>query len=208
MAMNPQNSDQNPYDFIMNPSAPGPKKPLGLGGKNSFFVKIGLIAGGAIVFMIVATIVINSLTSDKTNTADLETLAATQTEIARVASKGISGSSNTVAVRSFAISAQLTMLTQQHATVNFLATKDVKMNTKKLSAALNAQTDTKLQAASSSSTFDAVFVGVMKEHLAAYLANLETYFKNATNNDVKLMLQTDFQQTQMLQQKLPSGGGS
>ena len=82
------------------------------------------------------------------------------------------------------------------------------MNTKKLSAALNAQTDTKLQAASSSSTFDAVFVGVMKEHLAAYLANLETYFKNATNNDVKLMLQTDFQQTQMLQQQLPSGGGS
>jgi len=206
--MNPQNSDQNPYDFIMNPGAAPVKKPLSLGGKNSFFVKIGLIAGGAIVFMIVAAIVINTLTADKTNTADLETLAATQTEIARVASKGTSGSSSTVSVRSFAVSAQLTMLTQQHATVNFLATKNIKMNTKKLSAAVNSQTDAKLQAASSSSTFDTVFVGVMKEQLANYLSNLETYYKNATNNDVKAMIQTDFQQTQMLQQQLPSGSGS
>lgn len=208
MAMNPQNSDQNPYDFIMNPGAAPVKKPLGLGSKNSFFVKIGLIAGGAIVFMIVAAIVINSLTADKTNTADLETLAATQTEIARVASKGTSGSSSTVTVRSFAVSTQLTMLTQQHATVNFLATKNIKMNTKKLSAAVNSQTDAKLQAASSSSTFDTVFVSVMKEQLAAYLSNLETYYKNATNSDVKAMIQTDFQQTQMLQQQLPSTNGS
>lgn len=206
--MNPQNSDQNPYDFIMNPGAAPVKKPLGLGSKNSFFVKIGLIAGGAIVFMIVAAIVINSLTADKTNTADLETLAATQTEIARVASKGTSGSSSTVTVRSFAVSTQLTMLTQQHATVNFLATKNIKMNTKKLSAAVNSQTDAKLQAASSSSTFDTVFVSVMKEQLAAYLSNLETYYKNATNSDVKAMIQTDFQQTQMLQQQLPSTNGS
>lgn len=202
--MNPHNSDQNPYDFIMNPGAAPVKKPLGLGGKNSFFVKIGLIAGGAIVFMIVAAIVINSLTGDKTNTADLQTLAATQTEIARVASKGTSGSSDTVAVRSFAVSTQLTMLTQQHATINFLATKNVKMNTKKLAAGLNSQTDAKLQAASSSSTFDSVFVGVMKDELAAYLANLETYYKNATNNDVKALLQNDFRQTQMLQQQLPA----
>lgn len=208
MAMNPHNSDQNPYDFIMNPGAAPVKKPLGLGGKNSFFVKIGLIAGGAIVFMIVAAIVINTLTADKTNTADLETLAATQTEIARVASKGTSGSSSTVTVRSFAVSTQLTMLTQQHATVNFLATKNIKMNTKKLSAAVNSQTDAKLQAASSSSTFDTVFVGVMKEQLANYLSSLETYYKNATNNDVKAMIQTDFQQTQMLQQQLPSTNGS
>lgn len=206
--MNPQNSDQNPYDFIMNPGAPKPKKPLGLGSQNSFFVKIGLIAGGAIVFMIVATLVINTLTSDKTNTADLETLAATQTEIARVASKGTSGSSSTVSVRSFAVSTQLTMLTQQHTTVNFLATKNIKMNTKKLSAAVNGETDTKLQAASSSSTFDTVFLGIMKEQLANYLSNLETYYKNATNSDVKAMIQTDFQQTQMLQQQLPSGSGT
>lgn len=154
--------------------------------------------------MIVAAIVINSLTGDKTNTADLQTLAATQTEIARVASKGTSGSSDTVAVRSFAVSTQLTMLTQQHATINFLATKNVKMNTKKLAAGLNSQTDAKLQAASSSSTFDSVFVGVMKDELAAYLANLETYYKNATNNDVKALLQNDFRQTQMLQQQLPA----
>jgi len=206
--MNPHNSDQNPYDFIMNPGAAPVKKPLGLGGKNSFFVKIGLIAGGAIVFMIVAAIVINSLTADKTNTADLETLAATQTEIARVASKGTSGSSSTVTVRSFAVSTQLTMLTQQHTTVNFLATKNIKMNTKKLSAAVNSQTDAKLQAASSSSTFDTVFVSVMKEQLANYLSSLETYYKNATNSDVKAMIQTDFQQTQMLQQQLPSTNGS
>lgn len=205
--MNPQNSDQNPYDFIMNPGAAPVKKPLGLGGKNSFFVKIGMIAGGAIVFMIVAAMVVNSLTGDKTNTTDLQTLAATQTEIARVASKGTSGSSSTVSVRSFAVSTQLSMLTQQHATINFLATKNVKMNTKKLSAAVNGQTDTKLQAASSSSTFDTVFVGVMKEQLANYLANLETYFKNATNNDVKAMLQTDFKQTQLLQQQIPSTTG-
>ncbi|HJP96821.1 MAG TPA: hypothetical protein VJ843_05640 [Candidatus Saccharimonadales bacterium] len=205
--MNPQNSDQNPYDFIMNPGAAPAKKPLGLGGKNSFFVKIGLIAGGAIVFMVVAAIVLNSLTSDKTNTTDLQTLAATQTEIARVASKGTSGSSSTVSVRSFAVSTQLSMLTQQQATVNFLATKNVKMSVKKLSAAVNSQTDAKLQAASNSSTFDTVFVSVMKDELSSYLSNLETYYKNATNSDVKAMLQNDFKQTQLLQQQIPSTTG-
>jgi ribosomal protein L33 len=204
MAMNPQNSDQNPYDFIMNPNAPAPKKPLGLGGKNAFLVKIGLIAGGAVVLMIVIAIVVNSLTGSKTNTADLEALAATQTEIVRVAAQGTGGSSSATNVKSLAISTQLTILTQQETTINYLSTKNIKLNSKKLSANKNAETDTKLQAASNSSTFDTVFVGVMKDQLASYLSDLETYYKNSQNSDIKAILKTDFQQTQLLQQQIPS----
>lgn len=206
--MNPQNSGHDPYEFIMSSGKPEAKKPLGLNklsnNKNSLVIKIGLIVSGAVVLMIVAAIVVNSLTGSKTNTADLQTLAATQTEIARVAGLGAEGGSTQQAVKNFAQSTQLALLTQQQTTVNVLGTEGVKLKGKQLAAAQDSTTDTKLQDASSSSTFDPVFIGIMKEKLSSYLTDLENYYKNSQNNTVKSMLQTDFQQTQLLQQQLPS----
>lgn len=199
----PENS---PYDFIMNPGTPPPKRPFTVdtNSKNGFFIKIGLIVGGVIAFMVIAAVVINMLTGDKTNTADIQGLAQTQAEIVRVAGKATSGVANNQSVLNFATTTNLTVLTQQQNTIAFLKTKGIKMSTKQLSLKKNAATDTQLQAAQSSSTFDSVFLQVMQKELNSYSDDLQTYYKNATTNNVKKLIQDDYNQLQLLKAQMPT----
>ncbi len=200
--------EQSPYDFIMNPNTPPQKSPLALkvdpNSKNGFLVKIGLIVGGVIVFMIIVSVVVNMLTSDKTNTTDITALAQTQTEIVRVASKATAGTATNQGVRNFAMNTSLTVSTQQQKTIALLATKHVKLNTKKLALKKDETVDTQLIAASSSSTFDSVFAQIMQKQLNSYTDDLQTYYKNATSTEIKQLLQQDYNQTQLLKAQLPS----
>jgi hypothetical protein len=200
--------EQSPYDFIMNPGTPPKKSPLALkvdpSSPKGFLFKIGLIVGGVVVFMIIAAVVVNMLTGDKTNTADITALAQTQAEIVRVSGKANSSTVTNQSLRNFATNTTLTMATQQTKTVALLQTKGIKMNVKKLSLKKDVNIDTELQAASSSNSFDSVFAQIMTKQLNSYTDDLQTYYKNASSNDIKKLLQEDYNQLQLLKTQLPS----
>lgn len=200
--------EQSPYDFIMNPGTPPKKSPLALkvdpGSPKGFLFKIGLIVGGVVIFMIIAAVIVNMLTGDKTNTADITSLAQTQAEIVRVSGKANSGTVTNQSLRNFATNTTLTMTSQQTKTIALLQTKGVKLSTKKLALKKNADIDTQLQAATASNSFDSVFAQIMSKQLNSYTDDLQTYYKNASSTDIKQLLQEDYNQVQLLKAQLPS----
>ncbi|MGF7229144.1 MAG: hypothetical protein ACQR33_04125 [Candidatus Saccharibacteria bacterium] len=206
--MNPDyQPEQSPYDFIMNQNKSAPKKPLNLvdpSSKNGFLLKIGFIVGGVVLFMIITAIGVNLLTSSKTNTTDIVSLAETQAELVRVTGTLAAGQANDQTVKNVATNTALTLSTQQQKTVAFLATKGVKLTTKQLALKKDSTTDTQLQAATASSTFDTVFTQLLRKQLSSYTDDLQTYYKNATNTTVKTLLQQDYAQAQLLEAQIPN----
>src|SRR5688500_11280460 len=79
-------SPGSPYEFIMSPNQK-PKKRLGFGGGN-FALTLGLIVGGALIFMIILTVILNAFGGNKVGVGDLITLTQAQNEISRVADQG------------------------------------------------------------------------------------------------------------------------
>lgn len=201
--MHPQ--DNNPYDFIMNPSAPPPKKRLPIPGSNSnpFLIKIGLIVGGVILLMIAATVVLNLLTSGKTSTEEFRSLAQTQQEVIRVAEIG-DDDARSQSVKNAAKSIKLSVTTQQLKTLGYLSKNDITMKAKELELKLNSENDTKLDEANQTSTFDSVFLQVMRGILESYGNDLKQLYDTTSNAEAKKIIKEDFEQTQLLSQQLPT----
>lgn len=201
--MHPQ--DNNPYDFIMNPAAPPPKKRLPIPGSNSnpFLVKIGLIVGGVIVLMIVATVVLNLLTGGKTSTEEFRSLAQTQQEVIRVSAIG-DNDARSQSVKNAAKSINLSVTTQQLKTLSYLSKNDVTMKEKELELKINADNDKKLDEANQTSTFDSVFLQVMRGVLESYGNELKQMYDGTSNTQAKQIIKEDYEQVQLLSQQLPT----
>lgn len=202
--MNPQYPEHNPYDFIMNPGQPQPKRAVDLNGKNGFLLKIGLIVGGVIILMIAVAIAMNMFAGNKTNTEDLKLLAQTQQEIVRVSASAQTGSGiRDQALKNFAANTQLTVASQQTQLVTYLAQNDAKMNNKQLGLKKSSETDTTLKQAQATSTYDIAFKQVIKSSLTNYANEIQTNYNNATATDVRSYLKKSYDQTQLLLQQLP-----
>lgn len=201
--MHPQ--DNNPYDFIMNPAAPPPKKRLPIPGSNSnpFLVKIGLIVGGVIILMIVATVVLNLLTGGKTSTEEFRSLAQTQQEVIRVSAIG-DNDARSQSVKNAAKSINLSVTTQQLKTLSYLSKNDVTMKEKELELKINADNDKKLDEANQTSTFDSVFLQVMRGVLESYGNELKQMYDGTSNTQAKQIIKEDYEQVQLLSQQLPT----
>jgi hypothetical protein len=207
--MTAQYPDNNPYDFIMNPASPPPKKPLGLGGKNAFFVKIGLIVGGVVIAMIAIAVVINMLTGSKTNTADLLDIAQTQQEIIRISAQASGGSgARDQSLKNFAKNTELSVTTQQLKTLSYLASQNVKPKSKELSIKQNAETTKQLANALQTSTFDSAYRQIIQTSLDSYSSDLQKYYNNSSNTTVRGLLKQDYEQAQLLKAQLPTSTSS
>lgn len=201
--MHPQ--DNNPYDFIMNPSAPPPKKRLPIPGSNSnpFLVKIGVIVSGVIILMILVTVALNLFTGGKTSTEEFRSLAQTQQEVIRVAEIG-DNDARSQSVKNAAKSIKLSVTTQQLKTLGYLSKNDITMKDKELKLKANTENDTKLDEANQTSTFDSVFLQVMRGVLESYANELKQLYDTTSNAQAKKIIKEDFEQTQLLSQQLPT----
>jgi hypothetical protein len=209
--MNPQQPNgpyppppaSNPYDFIMSANKP-PKATIVPGGSNSFIMKLVLIIGGAIILVVVTVVVVNVIFGSKTNVSDLTTITETQQEIARVANQNTQISDPTIL--GAAISARLTVLTQQQLLLTYLNTHGVKVSAKQLALKKDATTDRQLVQAQATSTVDITFTQILRQQLQDYATSLKTAYTNAktTNTKERALLATDYSQTQMLLRQLPA----
>jgi hypothetical protein len=210
--MEPQQPGQlghNPYDFILNPPKPTSQHPLGglplprAGGRRSLALQIAILVGGAVIVMIVIAVVVSALTGNKLNTTDLINLAAEQTEIVRVANTG-GGLVTQEDNQQLAINTQLTIETDNHALVSFLAQEGTKISAKQLQADQNLETTEGLQNAQSNSTVDIAFAQTMQNELQTYAGNIKKDYNEATNATLKQLLNTDYTQVELLLKQVPS----
>lgn len=190
----------SPYEFILNPSKP-PKKKMGLGG-NNFAMTLGLIIGGAFIFMIILSVLLNAVGGKTLSKGDLIALAQSENELVRV-SQSATASATQQTTKNLAVTIQLSMLSQQQKTVNFLAQNGVKVDQKELGLKQNAQTDQQLSSAKTTSTFDLVFSQIMQDELDTYAKNLKVLNSRAANQTESDLTSTFYTQTQLLISQIP-----
>src|SRR5688572_27369589 len=108
----------NTYDFIVNPQRAGKngsRNPI----KNPLVLKLLVIVGGALVFMLLANFFVNLFFGDKTDYTGMTRLTQTQTEIARIANEGSKVNSQTV--RNAAANTQLVIINQRNEWTSYLS---------------------------------------------------------------------------------------
>lgn len=182
-----------------------PKQPKASGGgisQNPFVMKLLFLAGGAVVFMIVAGFAINIFYGDKTNIQGIVSLTQQQQEIIRISGKITDSTSQ--ATKNAAISTQATITTHQAEWILFLGQRDRKVPAKELSMKQNLATDRRLSQATATSTFDIAFKQVMRAQLEEYAAALKAAHAKASGQKEKALLAEDYNEVQILLEQWPN----
>ncbi len=168
----PVTPHHNPYEFITNPGPP-PKKSL-LPKGNSKMQRLIIAAAGATILLLIVLIFLSFLSrGSATLKADYLKLLQQQTELIRVSDIGLTKAKQPEA-KNLAITAKLTLTSQQTETLKLAKSAGAETNTKFLVLGKNAQTDTQLTAAEQANQFDVTFVKTMLEGLQAYQKTLKS----------------------------------
>ncbi len=202
--MNPQQDylgpNNNPYDFIMNPSKPPKKASFGL---DPFIGKILLVLGVVFSIMVVVAIFLSATDSKKLGTAELIALAQTQQEIIRVANQGTSAAVQQT-TKNLAITTEFSLKTQQSVLLDYLAKKKgTEVSEKELALKQDAKTDLLLKEAKQTSTYDITLSQILEESLRNYSNSANSLFKLTTNEAEQTLLSNNYSQTQLLISQVP-----
>lgn len=186
----PENPSQ--YDFIVNNQSPkrGP----------SSKTMLLFVAGTAGVLIVLAWIILSLVFGGKgAATAPLVTLAQEQTEIIRITKAADdSNQLSSQDAQNFSRNTRLTISSDQAELTNFLAKNGKKLTKKQLALKQSATTDSTLQAAASSGTYDSTFISVLQTQLKTYQTSLSQAFKGASSASEKALLKGEFDNATLL----------
>lgn len=192
MLMNPNSPapPSNPYDFITNPVQP-PKRP-GVGFGSSTKQRFIIVIGGAVIFMILVSIVFSVISSaGKAPISALRSLAVDQQEIARVAGLGAKEARDP-ATRAFAATTQMSLSSQLQDTLVYLESQGSEVKSDRLNAGQNPETDKDLATAAANNRYDEVFKATITQLLAAYANDLQNIFDSTDSKTLKGLLKTSY----------------
>lgn len=169
------------------------------GGGSSMVMRILVVVGGIFVLMIIAAILLQVIggSGSKFNKDAMLSVVQDQTEIARLGERGVTDSVSQ-ANKNFAITASLSMKSEQATLLKYLAENGYEPKEKALLLKASATTDTQLDSAKSSSTFDTVYTGIMKQSLQAYKQDLTTAYNSAKSDSAKSVLKQRYTVTDTL----------
>jgi hypothetical protein len=191
----PQQPNQNNYDFFMNP-APAPKRnPFNMGGggnsQNQLVTKIIIGVVALIIILVGFTVVARVAGSGhRAQTKKLVGLTQEQQEIARI-SNAANNQLRNQDNRDFNSSLLLSVETDQHQLLLFLKSHGTKVKSKTLNAKHSSVTDQKLSDAQAASNYDEVYMAVAKKHLTKYERNLIAAASGTENKkEIKILKQS------------------
>jgi hypothetical protein len=194
--LGPSSPVPNPYDFITNPGQ-RPKRQL-FGGGGSLTKRIILVVGGAVLLMIIIAIVVSFLTSGgSSNLNSLKSIVAQQQELARVAGIGADKAQDST-IRSYALTAKLSVTSQQQKLIAYLESKNVKLSKEELAAKQDKSVDEALDAATSSNRFDEAFNEELTGQLNNYATDLQEAFDSTSNQNGKTVLSDSYSSTAII----------
>jgi hypothetical protein len=205
--MNPEQPAQDPsgnnYDFIVTPGAAAPKRKFSLPfGGDSFITKVLFLLGGAVVLMVAGAVVVNLLFGGRNNTGALLLLTQNQQEIVRVGQLGKNASGQDV--KNAAINTALSVKSQQRAWLEFLGKRGTNPKPEELNLKKDSATDSRLEAAEQTSTFDSTYTSVMRTLLEDYLNELKTVYDGTSSKQQRPLLSTHYNEVQLLLKQWPS----
>jgi hypothetical protein len=167
---------QSSYGFIMNPGSAPKRKLIPSGGS----LKNRLVVAGAagIVIMILIVLGVSLFTkSAGNNTQLLIDLAEEQQEVIRVSSFGAQATD--LNLRSQALTAQLSVESDQYALLGALKADGTKIKAKTLSLKKDPKTDAALASARAANLFDQTFATLLQTTLIQYRADTKKAYDSA-----------------------------
>lgn len=196
-----EDSNQDPYDFIMNPQKP-PRPAFTLPG-DSMVQRIVMAVAGLIVFIVLAGMASSFLNkANNTQRQKLISLAQTQSEIARVADEASEKISDKNLLYK-ASTVRVTMQSSQQEVVSALAKRGKKIKDKVLNVQ-NPANDAVLSEGEQNGRYDEAYTQLLTKQLNSYQAQLQGVYdtgspseKNivlSANNQIKLLLASLSQQ--------------
>jgi predicted outer membrane protein len=197
--MQPQQTPQLPnnnFDFIMNPAQAPHKSPFG--GGSSMATRALVVVGGLFLLIIIIAVAVNVFAKSGASfdKSAVLSVAQDQTEIIRLSTIGVQNSVSQNN-KNFSVTTQLGMATEQQNLLAYLATKGYKPNPKSLLLKQSSKTTTLLESATSSSTFDVAYTGVMQQELQAYKQDLTKAY-NSAGDSAKPVLKANYTTADLL----------
>ena len=160
-----------------------------------------IVVGGLAVLGIAAWIFFGVILAKKpaVDPAAFTAIAQRQAELARI-SQGPVQNATSLDTQNFAATTQLSLLTDQQAIVGLLQKNGVKVSPKTLAALKSSQTDTELQQAKASGTYDQTYIATAQSQLDAYEQALKQLFANTTSVTARQVLSAEYAHAQLLVQ--------
>lgn len=179
-------NQQNPYDFITQSNTRPSRSPLAVSSKRA---RIAIVAGGAIILIMIAWIVMSLLSgSDKAQNQRLLEITQAQSELIRVSTLANTGAKS-VEGKNLAANTRVSLQTSQGETKKLLAARGIndKGVTKQLGKGKNPKTDAALKEATDNNRFDETFAALLSKQLSDYQTLLKTAYENGTPNEQKTL---------------------
>ena len=196
----PPQAGPTPYDFIVNPGT-GPQRSR-LPGGNSVVTRSLLILGGILLLVIVFIVGKNLLLVDSSSAPLLIDAASQQQELVHLSTKAVQEPSLEPTTKNFALTAQLTLTSQQHQLLVYLKSQGHKVAPKQLSTLGSLATDQQLAASIAASTYDATFRQIMVTKLTAYKQTLQQASTKTSGPGGRSLLDRDYTSAVLLLQQL------
>lgn len=194
------------YGFIMEPPPP-PRRSL-LPTDASMPIRIGIMAGGVLVLLILF-LVIKGLLSGGGNSVSFISIAQDQQEMIHIVTNTTTPQANQQAELSatnqnFAITAQLSLTSAQRQTLIYLQNNGKKVKAKTLELKISAMTDQELTAAATNSTYDSTFKQIMQSKLTDYQAALKQAYVQTGDPVGRKLLNDEYKASKLLVTQLDS----
>ena len=196
----PQAGSNPNYEFFMNPEQPA-QKTSRLTSSTSMPLKIGLVAGGLLILLIMFNVIRGLLAGPSNFTYYLATVQDQQA-ITHITSDALQQQDINTANKIFAATADASVTSSQSKLLGLLADSNKKVGDKQINLKISAKTDAALEAAAASGNYNAVFKEAMQAQLKAYMSDINATFNHTKSQAARAILQDQYNQAKLLSEQL------
>lgn len=187
-------ADQNPYDFILNPENPTHSS---VAAPNKSRALLIALAGGVFLLILVFVVASQLFANKNTTSPLLLGIAQRQQEVIRLATLGKQNVSNE-SLKGFALTTELSVGTNQTQLLGYLSTHGGQPKPELLGLKKDSASDTLLEKAQATSTYDSAFQTVLANELRAYATDLQSAYKQTSSAKAKQLLKDSYTSAAML----------
>jgi len=190
------------YDFIMNPQQ-STRPPLFKLGGPSAAVRAAVVAGGLLLLLVLFIGFKSILAGSNKSIPSLVGITQDQQELIHLASNGVKNVTDSH-LQAFAITAQVSVQSEQGQLITYLANNHRKVANKELVLKVNKSTDNALTAALAASNYDPIFKQAMQTKLASYKQDLQQAYTQTKGPKGRALLTADYDAASLLLKQLGS----
>jgi hypothetical protein len=166
--------------------------------------RILIVVGGVFILVIAGLIVAGLLgSSGQNSTQTLVSVTAHQQELIRISQLAVTTAKNRD-TQNLAITAQLSVTSDQHQLLTRLNRSNVKVTKLQLSSRKNSQTDAQFTQASQANQFDSIFKQSLNDELVSYQKAIKAAYDANSGQSTRALLNTEFKNAGALLGSVPA----